>query len=965
MGDETLKKEGKIVGRYVLHQEIAAGGMATVHLGRLLGSVSFSRTVAIKRLHTQFANDADFVSMFVDEARVAARIRHPNVVSTLDVVASDGELFVVMEYIPGEPLSRLLRVVTGRGQRIPLRIVSSIVCDVLHGLHAAHEAKDEQGNPLGIVHRDVSPQNVLVGTDGAARLLDFGVAKAVHRVQTTRDGQLKGKLSYMAPEQITAGKSHRSSDIYAASVVFWEAIAGRRLFTSDNDGELVAKVIASNIQAPSLALEGTLDPEERAAYAALDAIILKGLARRPDDRYATAREMAMELDSCITPASRAEVGEWVEETAADVLNERAKLIADLESGVSAPHSTPQEILQAIRSAPPSSSSSISSISSLGPIAEPPTRADAYLSKPPVASPQGRPVALRALAAVAAVVAIVGTTVSLTRRASAPSATDTATTPAPSAVPAPAGPRIITDWSAPEGTRADAAAAYRAGLQALRDGSLDLALQNFEKATTSDPGMAGAFLRLSIADSTIVQDEVATRRSFAKAVQLRPSLTPRDQVILDAFEPYLQREPSDLAEAERRLQAAVTHDPIDSEIQLYLGLTQFWSGRLDAAKVTLAAATAVDPKLASALAYKGAAEAYGGDLAAARRTLDGCVEGSPSATECLFYRMSLEEQGGECAREEADAKLWIARDPEDFYGYQLLAQALAGEGRALPAVRLAYEQKWSKMYAQNRPAREPLDRAHLDILAGDFVAAEAHLKEASNAAGSADPGQTSHAAPASLLADIYRETGRLPLARRVADEYLSSGDVWVPPPTADDAIMSADPVPRMLAIQLQAGELTRPEFEAKRRTWLDAWRKRTSGAYGHFLWIYAYGEPTTTREDALAALGALPEYAPVPEFTPQSAATGLVGKVYWLAGRTEEAVVTLKKATASCIALMEPMQHTHAHLYLGEALEAKGDRDGACAAYTVVRDRWGASKPASVTAQQAARRSAALACKPSP
>src|SRR6516225_8996456 len=177
----------RVVGRYALYVAIAAGGMATVHLGRLIGEVGFSRTVAIKRLHPQYAADPEFVSMFLDEARLAARIRHPNVVPTLDVVATKGELFLVMDYVPGESLARLSRVCREQRRPIPHRITSAVMAGALHGLHAAHEAKSERGAPLGIVHRDVSPQNVLVGADGVPRVLDFGVAKAAGRMQETRE----------------------------------------------------------------------------------------------------------------------------------------------------------------------------------------------------------------------------------------------------------------------------------------------------------------------------------------------------------------------------------------------------------------------------------------------------------------------------------------------------------------------------------------------------------------------------------------------------------------------------------------------------------------------------------------------------------------------------------------------------------------------------------------------------------
>src|SRR5277367_6228356 len=222
-----------MLGRYALYEKIASGGMASIHIGRLLGPVGFSRTVAVKRMHAHFSEDPDFVSMFLDEARLAARIQHPNVVPTLDVVATDGETFLVMEYVQGESLARLLRSVRSIMTPADTHVIATIMAGVLHGLHAAHEAKNEQGEPLGIVHRDVSPQNILVGTDGVPRVLDFGVAKAVGRLQTTREGQSKGKLSYMAPEQLHGAGVTRQTDVYAAAVVTWEALTGKRLFQED------------------------------------------------------------------------------------------------------------------------------------------------------------------------------------------------------------------------------------------------------------------------------------------------------------------------------------------------------------------------------------------------------------------------------------------------------------------------------------------------------------------------------------------------------------------------------------------------------------------------------------------------------------------------------------------------------------------------------------------------------------
>jgi len=323
----TPAKPGpRTVGRYIVYGEIASGGMATVHFGRLTGLAGFARSVAIKRLHAHFAKDPEFVKMFLDEARLAARITHPNVVATLDVVQAGDDLFLVMDYVRGAALSQLLRAARRAGERMPPLIATGIVAGALHGLHAAHEAKNEAGERLDIVHRDVSPQNVLVGTDGVARVLDFGVAKAAGRMQETRDGQLKGKLSYMAPEQVQGAAVTRRTDVYAASVVLWEALTGERLFKGDNEANVLARVLSGPVPSPSsLAM---------ALPSSLDRIVLRGLSREPGDRYATAREMAQELDATFGVASAAEIGDWVERVAAQELEDRAKRIADIERGAS-------------------------------------------------------------------------------------------------------------------------------------------------------------------------------------------------------------------------------------------------------------------------------------------------------------------------------------------------------------------------------------------------------------------------------------------------------------------------------------------------------------------------------------------------------------------------------------------------------------------------------------------------------
>lgn len=316
----------RIVGRYALYDRIASGGMASVHFARLVGPLGFTRVVAVKRLHPQFAKDPEFVAMLLDEARLAARVRHPNVVPTIDVVATDGELFLVMEYVQGESLGKLLIAASEREEAIPPKIAITIAIQALWGLHAAHEAKTPRGASLGIIHRDVSPQNILVGDDGVVRIVDFGVAKAAWRAQSTREGQLKGKIAYMPPEQLRSEPNQdRRVDVYAASVCLWEALTGRRYVDNDVPTRMIQKLLAMVPDPPS--------KHARGLSRTIDAIVLRGLSRLPADRFATAYDMATELERAAVMASAREVGDWVKRSVGEVLERRARTLFEIE-GVS-------------------------------------------------------------------------------------------------------------------------------------------------------------------------------------------------------------------------------------------------------------------------------------------------------------------------------------------------------------------------------------------------------------------------------------------------------------------------------------------------------------------------------------------------------------------------------------------------------------------------------------------------------
>ncbi len=224
--------------------------MATVYLARLAGVGGFQRFVAIKRLHPHLASEEEFIEMFLDEARLAAGIHHPHVVPILEVGQNDSGYYLVMEYIEGDTLARIVARALSGGQSVPRSILLRIMLDTLAGLHAAHELTDAHGQSVNLIHRDCSPQNVLVGIDGCSRITDFGVARASSRIATTRADRVKGKLAYMSPEQAQGeGDIDRRSDLFAMGVILWEVLAGRRLFKADTEAKTMRRIVIEPIPA--------------------------------------------------------------------------------------------------------------------------------------------------------------------------------------------------------------------------------------------------------------------------------------------------------------------------------------------------------------------------------------------------------------------------------------------------------------------------------------------------------------------------------------------------------------------------------------------------------------------------------------------------------------------------------------------------------------------------------------------
>ncbi|MBX3271692.1 MAG: serine/threonine protein kinase [Sandaracinaceae bacterium] len=274
---------GDKIGVYEIIAELKSGGMATLFLGRREGAAGFAKLVAIKVVHPHLAEDPTFVQMFVDEALLSARIEHPNVVHVEELRELEGNHFLVMEYVHGCSLGQLVRSLARLRRRLSPELAIHVAIKVADGLHAAHEVRDEAGQPLGVVHRDVSPQNILLSYQGNVKLIDFGVAKVRGRVQETAGGSIKGKFRYMSPEHASAKDLDRRSDVYALGVVLWETLTMRRRFEGASDLDVLAAVRRPDVVPPSRHAPGL--PR------GLDEVVLRAMAIAPGDRFQTAREL--------------------------------------------------------------------------------------------------------------------------------------------------------------------------------------------------------------------------------------------------------------------------------------------------------------------------------------------------------------------------------------------------------------------------------------------------------------------------------------------------------------------------------------------------------------------------------------------------------------------------------------------------------------------------------------------------
>jgi eukaryotic-like serine/threonine-protein kinase len=277
--------------RYVIERKLSEGGMAEVFLARQGCLEGFEKRVVLKSVLPRHADSEEFVRMLLNEARLAAKLDHPNLVQVVDLTELDGRHYIVMEYLEGENLRSIQKRAHERNTRLSLGVACRIIADVLAGLAYAHAQEDDQGKPLGLVHRDVSPPNILCTFNGTIKLIDFGIAKATLQANAdvTAAGQFKGKCAYMAPEQIRCRAVDARTDVFAAGIVLWELLTGKRLFGGMSEVESMVAIVNESAPPPSSVIPG-LPPE-------IDEILARALARSADDRYASASEMRRDLEA--------------------------------------------------------------------------------------------------------------------------------------------------------------------------------------------------------------------------------------------------------------------------------------------------------------------------------------------------------------------------------------------------------------------------------------------------------------------------------------------------------------------------------------------------------------------------------------------------------------------------------------------------------------------------------------------
>jgi serine/threonine protein kinase len=951
-GDDAIlstRATWRAFGKYQTFASLGQGGMADVFLAIARGPKGFNKLVVVKTLRQELVQTREFVDMFLEEARLAARLNHPNVVHTHEVGEVDGTFFLAMEFLEGQSFSHIIEHLRSSGESMRPAVVARLVSDALAGLHYAHELSDYDGRPLRIVHRDISPQNLVVTYEGQVKVVDFGIAKATSSVIETEVGVMKGKVAYMAPEQAIGDVLDRRADIYAMGLVLWEAFTLRRITEGESASARLARLLGNEVPLVSSVVPG-FDPR-------LDAVVTRALHRDPEGRFQTAEEMRDALEGWINQTGavvrQEEIGRRLREMFKEVRSEVGRRVQAqmAEVGPASSSGPPQEVT----AAPPA------------PLALPspslaPTQRERRGSRPRWLLGASR-VALALVSLGALVVAGAW----WSRRSATRLAERERPARAEAATPPPSG-RPITDWPPPEASSQEAVNAYMDALHAIRDGDISAAMKSLKSAVAIDPRLGAAQLRIALLEGA---GSELGRASLERAAALRDRLSARDRAMLRAAQTVRDGAQRDGADS---LVAALPADPE----ALVWSAGWYWSLDLDASRRALelyAEAAGLDPRFALAFGRIAHALVTGSGWSCAtpkeERLCEGhpdqaittaelCLAVVPGSPACLVARALGHALLGQCAALEEDAKSLVVSTPSAPEGYAYLMTALMSRGAPAPALEELAERHRAAFPEPDRPRVALRDRVRLAIYTGDFAAAERALGDLEATAAGSNAEQNHFASFTRLM--VLEEEGARSRALAEADEYFHKMAAW----SLDYGRIYARVY--VIAELVRAGRLSKDAAAAE----LDAWQTASAERYPTWRethrWVMR-SAAVETEAEAREAMSRAPANL-LPYNVGLTYFRGTLGRILALGGQGDLGIPYLQDETTWCgpqygydgpFDSFHALRQTQDRLVLGQALEAKGDRAGACAEYARIEVRWGHAKPRSVTADRARERAKALAC----
>lgn len=933
--------------------------MGVVYEGRDLRT---DARVAVKVLdQPRLLRTKQTIARFHREAKMAMALASPHVTRVIEHGADGDTLFLVMEYLEGEDLQQVFT----RADPLPPPVALRIAAQACTGLACAHER--------GIMHRDIKPANLFLAREGdgiTVKLVDFGIAKIWLKELRTKDatsvthtGSLVGSPAYMSPEQARGTRRiDARTDLWSLGVVLYRSLSGRIPHQDmEGLGELIMAIC--NVAPPPLRVIAPWVPADVAA------LVTRALQIDPAARFPSAAAM-LEAITRLVPDGTAlhptQIIPW------EVTDEMKREARALSASTAMSTVTADQPIAVIRppSAPDAASISRTDTIDFDPLGSPdvagqpmsPTPGPAVvLSPPPPASPAkglrarvfGLPAAL-GVAALAIAGALAMSRTPATVRPAVPMVSS-------SAAPTATGQAIV-DLPPPTHCNAVSTSEYQAGLKSLRGGQWEDAHGHFERATQVDPACAEAQLRLLLTGRTRYMP-TKLRAVHQKAVDLRSWLTERDRGYLDALTPVVQFEPPDQKEFVVRLMRLADQFPDDAEFAFMVSFyTGFGPADLPSKIQKARKAVALDPEYADA--WQALSEALDRSARSneALAVLDECLHAVPTSGDCENARVGLLLRDGHCkeALAEIHARPGIALNNGD--SYRNLVSALIATGSPPETVNDALDLRWARLTLDKRWWSERFDRALVSVLQGDFNDARNRLREILGKIKS-DPDLSSRVVR--LLLEILLETSQRDAAGALADDWFKRTPSLQPNPNRD---VIPEAQLHLAPLLLSAGRQTDRSWARDWKMLRDRWLKASQGSEKlseSEAWALGIALLTQTRAEAVEVLNKVPPSVLTTSDNERSPLTRAesfhVGRTLLLAGRVDEALTFLRVAVASCEVIDYPFWHTRAHLWLGRALEQKGNKADACEAYAVVLQRWGHASPPSSTATEALSSASALGC----